>query len=69
MSTGRPADPPPSPIPGHVRQQQHGDVLRITIDNHRRMNASTLEIFAQRAAAMTLLDSDESLRAGLFQAR
>ncbi len=63
MAATAPADPPPS---GHVRHERHGHVLRITIDNHRKKNAFTPEMFAQLADAMTLLDRDESLWAGVL---
>lgn len=51
---------------GRVRHETMGHVLRITIDNPAKRNAFVPEMMSQLSEALTLLDGDPGLRAGVL---
>lgn len=50
---------------GHVRRERHGRVLKITIDNVAKRNAFSPEMMLQLSEALTELDQDDALWAGV----
>lgn len=50
---------------GHVRLERHGRVLKITIDNVAKRNAFSPEMMLQLSTALTELDEDDALWAGV----
>ena len=55
-----------APPPGRVFHERHGHVLRIVIDNPAKKNAFVPEMMLQLSEALTLLDGDPELRAGVL---
>ncbi len=55
-----------TPAEGRVFHERHDRVLRIVIDNVRRKNAFSPEMMLQLAEAMTVLDEDPELWAGVL---
>ncbi|MBR0694316.1 crotonase/enoyl-CoA hydratase family protein [Bradyrhizobium lablabi] len=51
---------------GQVRHEQHDHILKIVIDNPTKKNAFSPEMMAQLSDALTLLDRDDSLWAGVL---
>lgn len=51
---------------GCIRQETHGRVLKITIDNTTKMNAFSPEMMEELSAAFTLLDRDDDLWVGVL---
>ncbi|MCZ2109463.1 MAG: crotonase/enoyl-CoA hydratase family protein [Dehalococcoidia bacterium] len=51
---------------GHVRRETIGHVLKITIDNVSKRNAFVPEMMVELSNALTLLDADPQLRAGVL---
>jgi enoyl-CoA hydratase/carnithine racemase len=51
---------------GRVRNERHGHILKIVIDNPAKKNAFVPEMMAQLAAAMTELDRDPELWVGVL---
>jgi enoyl-CoA hydratase/carnithine racemase len=51
---------------GRVRDERHGHILKIVIDNPAKKNAFVPEMMAQLAAAMTELDRDPDLWVGVL---
>jgi enoyl-CoA hydratase/carnithine racemase len=54
---------------GRVREERHGHVLRIVIDNPAKMNAFTPEMMEELSAAFTVLDRDDDLWVGVLCAQ
>jgi enoyl-CoA hydratase/carnithine racemase len=52
--------------PGRIRQERHGRVLKIVIDNPGKMNAFTPEMMEELSAAFTVLDRDDDLWVGVL---
>ena len=53
-------------VEGQVRSERHGRILKIVIDNPAKKNAFVPEMMAQLSAAMTELDRDPQLWAGVL---
>ncbi|HEX3919229.1 MAG TPA: crotonase/enoyl-CoA hydratase family protein [Caulobacteraceae bacterium] len=51
---------------GRVRQERHGRILKIVIDNPAKKNAFVPEMMAQLSEALTLLDRDPELWCGVL---
>ena len=51
---------------GRVRSERHGHILKIVIDNPAKKNAFVPQMMAQLSAAMTELDRDPQLWAGVL---
>ncbi len=51
---------------GRVRQERHGRVLKIVLDNPAKMNAFSPEMMEELSAAFTVLDRDDDLWAGVL---
>ena len=51
--------------PGRVRQEVHGRILKITIDNAARRNAFTPDMMGQMSDALTELDRNDHYWAGV----
>lgn len=51
---------------GRIRQERHGHILKIVIDNPAKMNAFSPEMMEELSAAFTLLDRDEDLWVGVL---
>ena len=51
---------------GRVRQERHGHILKIVIDNHVKMNAFSPEMMEELSAAFTVLDRDDDLWVGVL---
>jgi enoyl-CoA hydratase len=51
---------------GRVRQERHGHVLKIVIDNAAKMNAFSPEMMEELSAAFTVLDRDDDLWVGVL---
>jgi enoyl-CoA hydratase/carnithine racemase len=51
---------------GQVRAEPHGRVLKITIDNAAKKNAFSPEMMGELSAALTRLDRDDELWAGVI---
>ena len=56
----------PNETIGRVYHETHGHVMKIVIDNTAKKNSFSPEMMAQLSEAMTLLDKDESLWAGVL---
>lgn len=54
-----------STVPGQVRHERVGRILKITIDNPGKKNAFDPDMMQQLSAALTLLDRDASLWVGV----
>lgn len=52
--------------PGRVRHERHGHVLKIVIDNPAKRNAFDPDMMLQLSQALTLLDDDAGLWAGVL---
>ena len=52
--------------PGCVRQERHGHILKIVIDNAAKMNAFSPEMMEELSAAFTALDRDDDLWVGVL---
>ena len=51
---------------GRVRQERHGHILKIVIDNPAKMNAFSPEMMEELSEAFTVLDRDEDLWVGVL---
>ncbi len=51
---------------GRVRQERHGHILKMVIDNPSKMNAFSPEMMEELSAAFTLLDRDDDLWVGVL---
>ncbi|HEX7947710.1 MAG TPA: crotonase/enoyl-CoA hydratase family protein [Phenylobacterium sp.] len=51
---------------GRVRQERHGHILKIIIDNAAKLNAFSPEMMEELSAALTLLDRDDDLWIGVL---
>ncbi len=51
---------------GRVRQERHGRILKIVIDNPAKMNAFSPEMMEELSEAFTVLDRDDDLWAGVL---
>src|SRR5690242_372036 len=51
---------------GCVRQERHGHILKIVIDNPAKMNAFSPEMMEELSTAFTVLDRDDELWAGVL---
>ena len=51
---------------GRVRQERHGRVLKIVLDNPAKMNAFSPEMMEELSAAFTELDRDDELWGGVL---
>jgi enoyl-CoA hydratase/carnithine racemase len=51
---------------GRVRQERHGHVLKIVIDNPAKMNAFSPEMMEELSTAFTVLDRDDDLWVGVL---
>ncbi|MDP3748613.1 MAG: crotonase/enoyl-CoA hydratase family protein [Phenylobacterium sp.] len=51
---------------GRVRQERHGHILKIVIDNPGKMNAFSPEMMEELSAAFTVLDRDDDLWVGVL---
>ena len=51
---------------GRVRQERHGHILKMVIDNPAKMNAFSPEMMEELSAAFTLLDGDDDLWVGVL---
>ena len=51
---------------GRVYHETHGHVLKIVIDNSAKKNSFSPEMMAELSEAMTVLDRDENLWAGVL---
>ncbi len=51
---------------GRIRQERHGHILKIVIDNPAKMNAFSPEMMEELSAAFTLLDRDADLWVGVL---
>lgn len=51
---------------GRVRQERHGHILKIVIDNPGKMNAFGPEMMEELSAALTMLDRDDDLWVGVL---
>ncbi|HEX7887382.1 MAG TPA: crotonase/enoyl-CoA hydratase family protein [Phenylobacterium sp.] len=51
---------------GRVRQERHGHILKIVIDNAAKMNAFSPEMMEELSDAFTVLDRDEDLWVGVL---
>ena len=51
---------------GCIRQERHGHVLKIVIDNPGKMNAFSPEMMEELSAAFTVLDRDHDLWVGVL---
>ena len=51
---------------GRVRQERHGHVLKIVIDNPGKMNAFSPEMMEELSTAFTVLDRDDDLWVGVL---
>ncbi len=51
---------------GQVRQERHGHILKIVIDNASKMNAFSPGMMEELSAALTVLDRDNDLWAGVI---
>ena len=51
---------------GRVRQERHGHILKIVIDNASKMNAFSPEMMEELSAAFTVLDRDDELWVGVL---
>jgi enoyl-CoA hydratase len=51
---------------GRVRQERHGHILKIVIDNPGKMNAFSPEMMEELSAAFTVLDRDDELWVGVL---
>lgn len=54
-----------SVVPGTVRHERHGRILKIVIDNPGKKNAFSPEMMMELAQALTLLDEDPELWVGV----
>lgn len=50
---------------GRVRQERHGHILEIVIDNPRKRNAFSPEMMEELSEALTVLDRDDDLWVGV----
>lgn len=53
-------------VDGIVRQERHGHILKIIIDNPAKKNAFAPEMMEQLSDALTLLDQDDTLWVGVL---
>jgi enoyl-CoA hydratase len=53
---------------GRVRQERHGHILKIVIDNPGKMNAFSPEMMEELSAAFTVLDREDDLWVGVLSA-
>ena len=51
---------------GRVRQERHGHILKIVIDNPTKMNAFSPEMMEELSTAFTVLDRDDDLWVGVL---
>ncbi|WP_332769310.1 crotonase/enoyl-CoA hydratase family protein [Phenylobacterium sp.] len=51
---------------GRVRQERHGHILKIVIDNPGKMNAFSPEMMEELSEAFTVLDRDDDLWVGVL---
>lgn len=51
---------------GRVRQERHGHILKMVIDNAGKMNAFSPEMMEELSAAFTVLDRDDDLWVGVL---
>jgi len=51
---------------GHIRQERHGHIFKIVIDNPAKMNAFSPEMMEELSEAFTVLDRDEDLWVGVL---
>jgi enoyl-CoA hydratase/carnithine racemase len=51
---------------GRVREERHGHILKIVIDNPRKRNAFSPEMMEELSAALTVLDDDDDLWVGVL---
>jgi enoyl-CoA hydratase/carnithine racemase len=51
---------------GHVRQERHGHILKMVIDNPTKMNAFSPEMMEELSTAFTVLDRDDALWVGVL---
>jgi len=51
---------------GRVRQERHGHILKIVIDNPGKMNAFSPEMMEELSTAFTVLDRDDDLWVGVL---
>jgi enoyl-CoA hydratase len=51
---------------GRIRQERHGHILKMVIDNPAKMNAFSPEMMEELSAAFTLLDRDDDLWVGVL---
>ena len=55
-----------TPPAGRVRQERHGRILKIVIDNPAKMNAFSPQMMEELSAAFTVLDRDDDLWVGVL---
>ena len=51
---------------GRIRQERHGHILKIVIDNPAKMNAFSPEMMEELSTAFTVLDRDDDLWVGVL---
>jgi enoyl-CoA hydratase/carnithine racemase len=51
---------------GRIRQERHGHILKVVIDNPAKMNAFSPEMMEELSAAFTVLDRDDELWVGVL---
>lgn len=51
---------------GHVRQERHGHILKMVIDNPTKMNAFSPQMMEELSTAFTVLDRDDALWVGVL---
>ncbi len=51
---------------GRVRQERHGHILKIVLDNPGKMNAFSPEMMEELSSAFTVLDRDDDLWVGVL---
>ena len=51
---------------GRVRQERHGHILKIVLDNPGKMNAFSPQMMEELSAAFTVLDRDDDLWVGVL---
>ncbi len=51
---------------GRIRQERHGHIFKVVIDNPTKMNAFSPEMMEELSAAFTVLDRDDDLWVGVL---